>query len=114
MNRTFVERIEARAALREETAAQSLKNMNYPYDAFDLLKRGEWEPSISEIENMAEYFGCTTGYLTGSYDLVTEKEINELLSDPGKTLLMKATAKMNRADVEAVLRIVENIDMENR
>ena len=66
-------------------------------------------PSVDKLERIADYFGISVDSIIGRNDHANDEDINSLLSDPSRRALLKSTAKLSKADIEFVARIIENI-----
>ena len=72
-------------------------------------KWGASSPSVDKLQRIADYFGVSVDYIIGREDHATDEDINSLLSDPARRALLKSTAKLKRADIEFVSRIIESL-----
>ena len=72
----------------------------------------EHRPSVDKVAAVADYFGVSIDYLLGRDDLADDDDINAMLSDPEYRALFKKTAKMSKADLEFVKRLIDSINVD--
>lgn len=84
---TTIERIQKKLDEKKIKPSKMSKDLGFSSGLFSQWKAGLQNPSADKIEKMAEYLGCSVGYLMGkendittSYHNISEEDINMLNS----------------------------------
>ena len=84
---TTIERIQKKLDEKNIKPSKMSKDLGFSSGLFSQWKSGLQKPSADKIEKMAEYLGCSVGYLMGkendiakSYPNISEEDIDMLNS----------------------------------
>ena len=103
------EKIKELAHQNGKSLAQIEKEMELPRGSIKNLKKHS--PSVDGAVKFADYFGVSIDHIMGR-NTVEDDDINAMLSDPEYRALFKKTAKMSKADLEFVKRLIDSIQVD--